>query len=458
MAALSIQVADETVTGLAASVSSPHYTAMSAAKEDEEVMYEEEEEEEVTTGAAAGAAGATYVDLHASGFKEFALKPELAQAIGDCGFEHPSSVQQTCIPQAIMGLDVICQAKSGMGKTAVFVLVSLQQLEPEDGVVSCLVLSHTRELAYQIWKEYVRFSKFLPDVRSGVIFGGIPIRQDRALLKGPECPHIVVGTPGRIKGLVSEGTLKLNKLKIFVIDECDKILEQQDMRQVVQEIFIQTPRDKQVMMFSATLSKEIRPICRKFMHETPLEMYLDDETKLTLHGLTQYYSKLDEAQKNRKLNDLLDHLDFNQVVIFVSKTQRATELNRLLTECNFPSICIHGSLKQPERIARYNSFKACEKRILVTTDLMGRGIDIEKVNVVINYDFPGDSDYATGSDSYLHRVGRAGRFGTIGLAISFVSSEADAKVLADVQSRFEVKIEELPDEIDTTKYMPQAES
>ena len=188
--------------------------------------------------------------------------------------------------------------------------------------MSCLVLSHTRELAYQIWKEYGRFSKFLPDVRSGVIFGGGPIRQNRELLKGPECPHILVGTPGRIKGLVQEGTLKLNKLKIFVIDECDKILEQQDMRQDVQEIFITTPRDKQVMMFSATLAKEIRPICRKFMHEDPLEMYLDDETKLTLHGLTQYYAKLDESQKNRKLNDLLDHLDFNQVVIFVSKQKR----------------------------------------------------------------------------------------------------------------------------------------
>jgi ATP-dependent RNA helicase UAP56/SUB2 len=170
-----------------------------------------------------------------------------------------------------------------------------------------------------------------------------------------------------------------------------------------------------------------------------MEIFIDDDTKLTLHGLQQYYIHLEEPEKvsslslslsslrpaptlslppvcqNRKLNDLLDALEFNQVVIFVSKVARANELNRLLDDCNFPSICIHSGMKQEERIARYKSFKDFNKRILVTTDLFGRGIDIERVNIVINYDFP-DS-----SDQYLHRVGRAGRFGTKGLAISFVS-------------------------------------
>jgi ATP-dependent RNA helicase UAP56/SUB2 len=164
-----------------------------------------------------------------------------------------------------------------------------------------------------------------------------------------------------------------------------------------------------------------------------MEIFIDDDTKLTLHGLQQYFIRLEESEKvtfplclcclnlppsslqNRKLNDLLDALEFNQVVIFVSKVARANELNRLLDDCNFPSICIHSGMKQEERIARYKSFKDFNKRILVTTDLFGRGIDIERVNIVINYDFP-DS-----SDQYLHRVGRAGRFGTKGLAISFVS-------------------------------------
>jgi len=178
-----------------------------------------------------------------------------------------------------------------------------------------------------------------------------------------------------------------------------------------------------------------------------MEIYIDDETKLTLHGLQLYYCKLAEAEKNRKLNDLLDALEFNQVVIFVSKVARAKELNRLLTECNFPSICIHGGMKQEERITQYKSFKDFNARILVATDLFGRGIDIERVNVVVNYDFPDESD------QFLHRVGRAGRFGTKGIAISFISSEQDQEILEKVQSRFEVNIPELPDEIDMSTYM-----
>merc|ERR1711957_682056 len=143
-------------------------------------------------------------------------------------------------------------------------------------------------------------------------------------------------------------------------------------------------------MFSATLAKEIRPVCKKFCQD-PMEIYVDDDTKHTLHGLNLYYIKPTEAEKNRKLNGLLDALEFNQVVIFVSKVARAKELNRLLTECNFPSICIHSRMKQEERIALYKSFKDFNARILASTDLFGRGIDIERVNVVINYDFPEES-------------------------------------------------------------------
>ncbi|KAF3680086.1 DEAD-box ATP-dependent RNA helicase 15 [Capsicum annuum] len=178
-----------------------------------------------------------------------------------------------------------------------------------------------------------------------------------------------------------------------------------------------------------------------------MEIYVDDEAKLTLHGLVQHYIKLSETEKNRKLNDLLDALDFNQVVIFVKSVNRAAELNKLLVECNFPSICIHSGMTQEERLTRYKGFKEGHKRILVATDLVGRGIDIERVNIVINYDMP-DS-----ADTYLHRVGRAGRFGTKGLAITFVSSASDSEVLNQVQERFEVDIKELPEQIDTSTYI-----
>lgn len=390
-----------------------------------------------------------YVGIHSSTFKEFVLKPELLKAVTDCGFEHPSEVQHECIPHSLLGMDVICQAKSGMGKTAVFVLATLQQVDTSKDQIGVVVLCHTRELAFQIKREYDRFTKYMTDVRTAVFYGGTPIRENRELLKSDKVPHIVVGTPGRMKALcVLKDDMDLSNVKHFVLDECDKMLEQLDMRRDVQAIFKKTPHDKQVMMFSATLSKEVRPVCRKFMQD-PAEIYVDDDSKLTLHGLQQYFVSLKENEKNRKLNDLLDALEFNQVVIFVSKVSRARELNRLLEECNFPSICIHGGMKQQERIEKFKEFKDFNKRILVSTDLFGRGIDIERVNIVVNYDMPDESN------QYLHRVGRAGRFGTKGLAISFVSadSEEDQKVLKDVQARFDVVIPTLPDKIDITTYM-----
>jgi len=387
----------------------------------------------------------TYVSIHSSGFRDFLLKPELLRAIVDCGFEHPSEVQNECIPQAVLGMDVLCQAKSGMGKTAVFVLATLQQLEPVDGQVSVLVQCHTRELAFQISKEYERFSKYMPTIKASVFFGGLPITKDQKTLKD-NCPHIVVGTPGRLLALIQKKALNLKNIKHFVLDECDKMLEQLDMRRDVQDIFRLTPHEKQVMMFSATLAKDIRPVCKKFMQD-PMEVYVDDEAKLTLHGLQQHYVKLRDNEKNRKLFDLLDALEFNQVVIFVKSVQRCIALAQLLKEQNFPAIDIHRAMNQEERLKRYELFKNFERRILVATNLFGRGMDIERVNIVFNYDMPEDSD------TYLHRVARAGRFGTKGLAITFVSDETDAKTLNDVQDRFEVNVTELPDEIDISAYI-----
>jgi ATP-dependent RNA helicase UAP56/SUB2 len=392
-----------------------------------------------------GAKKGSYAAIHASGFRDFLLKPELLRAIVDCGFEHPSEVQHECIPQAILGTDILCQAKSGMGKTAVFVLASLQQIDTSVKAVKVLVICHTRELAYQIKHEFDRFAKYFPDVKTGVVYGGMPIAKDIEMLKD-NCPHVLIGTPGRLLGLLKNKDLKLDKVSQFILDECDKCLEKLDMRKDVQQVFVETPKKKQVMMFSATMTAETRDICKKFMAD-PHEIRVDEESKLTLHGLLQYYAKLQEKEKNRKLNDLLDALEFNQVVIFVKSVQRAVALDKLLVECSFPSIAIHSGLSQEDRIARYKQFKEFQKRIMVSTDLFGRGIDIERVNIVINYDMPGDSD------SYLHRVGRAGRFGTKGLAITFVTSDEDADVLKKVQERFEVNIGEMPSQIDTTSYL-----
>ncbi|CAL5435240.1 unnamed protein product [Camellia sinensis] len=315
-----------------------------------------------------------YVGIHSSGFRDFLLKPELLWAIVDSGFEHPSE---------------------------------------EESFARCLIS--------RICHEFERFNTYLPDIKVAIFYGGVSIKIHKDLLKN-ECPHIVVGTPGRILALAREKDLSLRNVRHFILDECDKMLESLDMRRDVQEIFKMTPHDKQVMMFSATLSKEIRPVCKKFMQD-PMEIYVDDE----------HYIKLSELEKNCKLNDLLDALDFNQVVIFVKSVSRAAELNKLL-------------VAMKHRLTRYKGFKEGHKRILVATDLVGRGIDIERVNIVINYDMP-DS-----ADTYLHRVGRAGRFGTKGLAITFVSSASDSDVLNQVQERFEVDIKELPEQIDTSTY------
>jgi len=415
----------------------------------EELLDYEEEVQEPTEAAGDAVAKkevkGAYVSIHSSGFRDFLLKPELLRAIVDCGFEHPSEVQHECIPQAILSMDILCQAKSGMGKTAVFVLATLQQLEPVDGQVAVLVLCHTRELAFQISKEYERFSKYTSNIKVAVFFGGLSIKRDEDVLK-KNCPHVVVGTPGRILALSRNKTLNLKHIKHYVLDECDKMLEALDMRRDVQEIFRMTPHEKQVMMFSATLSKEIRPVCKKFMQD-PMEVYVDDDSKLTLHGLTQHYVKLKDNEKNRKLFELLDVLEFNQVIIFVKSVQRCMALSQLLVDQNFPAIAIHRAMTQEERLSRYQQFKDFQKRILVATNLFGRGMDIERVNIVFNYDMAEDSD------TYLHRVARAGRFGTKGLAITFVSDEGDAKVLNDVQERFEVNITELPEEIDVGTYL-----
>lgn len=425
---------------------------------DELVDYEEDEQNETKEkGVDEVVVGrGNYVSIHASGFRDFFLKPELLRAIGDAGFEHPSEVQHETIPHAITGVDVLCQAKSGMGKTAVFVLSILQQLNVEGGGeegntqgVVCVGIAHTRELAFQIKNEFDRFSKYLKNIKCEVVYGGVSIQKNIDMLKDAKTtPHILIGTPGRVLALIKGKHLNTEKIAHFVLDECDKCLEKLDMRKDVQNIFMATPKKKQVIFFSATMNKEIRDVCKRFM-QSPVEVYIDDESKLTLHGLLQYYVKLQESEKNRKLNDLLDTLEFNQVIIFVKSVSRAQALDRLLTECNFPSIAIHAGLDQEERISRYQQFKNFEKRIMVATDLFGRGIDIERVNIVINYDMP-DS-----SDSYLHRVGRAGRFGTKGLAITFVASQEDTNVLNDVQTRFEVHIAELPSAIDPSQYINQ---
>ncbi|KAK8810927.1 hypothetical protein WA538_000614, partial [Blastocystis sp. DL] len=377
-----------------------------------------------------------YVGVGASGFQNFFLKEELMKAISECGFEHPSEVQSQCIPKALMKGDILCQARSGMGKTCVFVISILQNIKHSDAI-SCLVFCHTREMAVQVTKEFHRLGRFLNDIVVKTVFGGVPLKKNMEMLKGG-C-DILIGTPGRIADLVRHNAISVKDLRYFVVDECDLQIGTIQSRKDIQEVFQKTPIDKQVMMFTATLPADVKTVCLKFM-QNPLCVEVDDK-KLTLHGLKQFVLRLSESAKNRLLTNVLDAAEFNQLVVYVSSNARARALAQLMEGWCFPCICITSAMPVAERMRHFINFKERKAPILVTTDLFGRGIDVERVNMVVNYDFP------AGSDAYLHRVGRAGRFGTNGMTVSFVSSPEDEKVLQEVESRFEAKMHELKEPI-----------
>ncbi|KAJ7793840.1 P-loop containing nucleoside triphosphate hydrolase protein [Mycena olivaceomarginata] len=304
-------------------------------------------------------------------------------------------------------MDVLCQAKSGHGKTGGFRPHHTPAAGARQWRGVCPRSCHTRELAFQIKNEYSRFAKYMPDVRVSTFYGGTPVAKDSETLREKtRCPHIVVATPGRLNALARD--------KHFVLDECDKMLEQLDMRRDVQEISGHpSPQTSDDVQHHA--GKEIRGTSKKFV--------------------------ANETRKNRKLNELLDSLEFSQVVTLVKVVARANELDKLLVSVQLPSISIHSGLVQEEHISRYMAFKAFEKkRILVTTDTFGRGIDVERVNIVINY------DCRPNTDSYLHRVGRVGSIRDQGLAVMFVVSETDQQVMTMIQLRFTVAVPELPDQ------------
>ena len=218
------------------------------------------------------------------------------------------------------------------------------------------------------------------------------------------------------------------------------------MRADVQRIFKKTPVEKQVMMFTATLPEETKTVCKKFMRK-PVEIIVKEENKEHLEKLQQFYVKLKEDEKNKKLLDVIDKVQFNQVIIFVNNIQRCEALSDILTQNGIPSIAIHADLPQEERISKFDAFKDFKKRIMVATELYGRGVDFLKVNTVINYDM------STDAEAYVHRVGRAGRFGTKGITITFLASEEDQKVFDDLLKKYpNIKAEALPDVIDKSIY------
>ncbi|EGR33893.1 hypothetical protein IMG5_032380 [Ichthyophthirius multifiliis] len=296
-----------------------------------------------------------------SSFNDFNLKEDLLRSVKEAGFERPSEVQYNCIPNAIHGTDILCQAKAGTGKTAVFVLSVLNQLAEDTPPYSCLVLCHTRELAFQIKNEFKRLGKYT-NFKTRAIFGGVEEQDDIAILKQKK-PHILVATPGRCLSLINmkNSVIEAKNVKYFVVDECDRVMESIKMRSDVQEIFMKLPLQKQVMMFSGTMSTESKKICRKFMKDQ-LEIFIEDNAKLVLHGLEQYHLKLEEKQKIPILIQFLNQLSFNQVIIFVNKVERAIYLSKYLQEeKKLENSVIYRTLSQDQRTKVYSEFKEGKK-------------------------------------------------------------------------------------------------
>eukprot|EP01013_Petalomonas_cantuscygni_P021052 TRINITY_DN3999_c0_g1_i1.p2 TRINITY_DN3999_c0_g1~~TRINITY_DN3999_c0_g1_i1.p2 ORF type:complete len:455 (+),score=120.34 TRINITY_DN3999_c0_g1_i1:64-1428(+) len=406
-------------------------------------------------GAAPAGVHATYTGVRISGFKDLLLRPEILKAIGDVGFEHPSQVQHECLTPAMNGEDILCQAKSGMGKTAVFVLSALHNLQ--ETIDECgdkprmLVIAHTREMAMQHLTEFRRFSKYLPALsgRMAKFHGGSPRQADVEVLRTQK-PLVITGTPGRLIDLAESGDLDLSKIDTFIVDECDRLLQQTDTNKQITALFVRTPRTKQTMMFTATLPEELKKVCKRFLRQAKLvEVYVEGDAKLFLHGLEQFYMKVQEDQKIAALFKLLDeNRAYNQVMIFVQSGERVKQLTDLMVKNKFPTYGIAGNMETDQRLAVYNEFKQRKRNFLVTTDLCGRGVDIQDVNMVINFDCPRDvkttkGETLPGTDQYLHRIGRAGRFGTRGVSVTFVASADDADMMNSVQKRFEVVIKEV---------------
>jgi len=387
-------------------------------------------------------------------FKDFFLAPQLARAIDDAGFEKPSEIQEECIPQAVQSSDILCQAKAGMGKTAIFIIAILNQLDLsvplEKGKVLAVVVAHTRELAFQIESEFKRFGKYMDGLKISLAVGRHKI-EEGTFTTVEQTPHILVGTPGRLLALARDEVVDLSGVEYFVVDECDKVLSGEGDKKMlvdVQEIFLKTPKTKQTMFLTATLPEELKAFCRRFLRN-PVEVLIDDVKKLTLHGLTQYSIRLQTVdEKITRLKELLSDLHYTQAVVFCGTVNKAKFVHQALVDAGLNAAAVHAQMKQSERFGAFDELKDHKKNILVTTKVMSRGIDLDKVNLVINFDTP------TCTDEFLHRVGRAGRFNTKGLAITFVTKE-DEEVVAEITDRFGIQLPDAPgtEDIDQSLYV-----
>lgn len=368
-------------------------------------------------------------------FDNMNLRDNLQRGIYAYGFEKPSAIQQRAIMPLTKGNDIIAQAQSGTGKTATFTIGILQKIDFSSNECQALILAPTRELAQQIQKVVLCLGDYL-GVRCHSCIGGTRVKDDIAKLQSGV--HVVVGTPGRVYDMVCRRVLRSEHIKIFILDEADEMLSR-GFKDQIYDIFTSLAANVQVGLFSATMPAEALELTERFMNKPIRILVKRDE--LTLEGIKQFYISVErEEWKLDTLVDLYDTLSITQAVIFCNTRRKVDWLTDKMKAKDFTVSSTHGDISMKERDSILNEFRTGSSRVLITTDLLARGIDVQQVSLVINYDLPRNVE------NYIHRIGRSGRFGRKGVAINFVTAD-DVRALRDLEQYYNTQIEEMPQHV-----------
>ena len=363
------------------------------------------------------------------------LPENLLRGIYANGFERPSAIQQKAIVPMVKGNDLLAQAQSGTGKTGAFCIGSLASVDPSVKAPQVLVLAPVRELAQQIFSVAKSLSEFM-GITVHAATGGSPISEDlRALERGAQ---FIVGTPGRIFDLLRRNSFDRRHMKYIILDEADQMLEDRFREQVICIMEFQFPKDMRLAFFSATMAPEVIEVADKFL-QNPVRILLPPDN-VTLDGIKQYVVVVPrEEHKFETLLDLYNRLTISQAIIYVNKRQKAEWLAQKMVEAGFSLSFIHGEMEVGERRQRMAAFRSGAQRVLISTDLLARGIDVQQVSLVVNYELP------LQRENYVHRIGRSGRFGRKGCAINLLLEGEECKMMADIEKYYSTKIEEMPD-------------
>ncbi|CCE65665.1 hypothetical protein TPHA_0M00900 [Tetrapisispora phaffii CBS 4417] len=373
-------------------------------------------------------------------FEAMDLKDDLLKGVYLYGFEAPSAIQSRAITQIISGTDVIAQAQSGTGKTATFTIGMLQVIDLKRKDLQALILSPTRELATQINQVVTNLGDYM-NVQSYAMTGGKTMKDDLKKMNKSGC-QVVSGTPGRVLDMIKRQLISTRNVQMLILDEADELLgEHLGFKQQIYEIFAKLPSACQVVVVSATMSKDIIEVTKKFMSDPTKILVKRDE--ISLEGIKQFYVNVSkEDWKFDTLCDLYDSLTITQCVIFCNTKKKVDWLSQKLTRSNFSVIAMHGDMKQEDRDKVMNDFRTGTSRVLISTDVWARGIDVQQVSLVINYDLPENME------NYIHRIGRSGRFGRKGVSINFVTDE-DSSKQKEIERHYKIKIKPVPADLST---------